>query len=194
MPVKCVLTIIIGCLFSVSCSSVSETVSKEKVSSGDSLKDKYAGGYTYGSSGGAVRSQSDKQSEYAGKSFGGTNDFSGKNFTTKNYANKRWAGNSDFASKRYAGNTSGDSFKHAPDFVQKQANYGGLVADGQGKNFGTDTLSKKNARERSGKFMEKPSSWYGERDNIEQPIVIQKSDQSAMSINQTREMLGRNSE
>lgn len=191
MSVKFIVVILSVCLCGVSCSKVSETVSSEKVSSGSDLKDKYAGGFSYGTSGGAVQSQSDKKSVYAEKDFGGTNDFSSKSYGTKGYDNKRWGGDTKFAKKQYGGGKSGEDFKHAPAFVKEQARYGGLEAAGLGKNFETERLSKSEAREVSRGLLDKTSSWYAKRDNFEKPIIIQQSDQTGLSIRKAREMLGR---
>jgi len=180
------------------CADKAQTVTRERVSSGDPLLDKYASNHGYAKTGGAVRSQSDKKSEYAGKTFGGTKDFSGKSYATSQYGSKRWGGgDKTFSNKKYAGRTDGSRFKKSPEFVQQQNRYGDMKANAQGKAFGVASIGKSNARENSGRRLSYKESWYAKRNNVKKPIIIPWKQQPGaakppgLSVGDTKTMMGR---
>ncbi|MDB9741899.1 hypothetical protein OAB00_03490, partial [Akkermansiaceae bacterium] len=105
-----------------SCAKSERTVTSETVISGDQLKDQFASGFSYGKKGGELSSKSDKESDFAGKSFGGTSSYTDKEFNRSDFATKRWGGNTDYNSKKYAGNTSTGYLSKAPAFAQDQFN------------------------------------------------------------------------
>ena len=171
----------IVCVALVSCGGSEQTVTKERVSHGDPLLDKYASNHGYAKSGGVVRSHSDEQSEYAGKRFYGSNDFSGKDYTTNGYATKRW-GNNKYAGKtRYAGNTDGSKYQYSPEFVQRQARQGEMVANANGQGFDAASVDRKISRANNARRMEHKQSWYAKRNNVADPVIIPWKEQNKLN-------------
>ena len=188
-------------LLFASCAKNEPEVTREKVSRGDPLLDKYASNHGYSKTGGEIRSNSDKKSEFAGKDFRGTNDFSGANYTTEKYASKRWRGDSKYKNKQYSGNTDASRYQHSPDFVQQQARYGEFVSNAQGERFNTSAYETLSSSENSGERLTYKDSDYAKRNNLSNTVILpwkeqqriqgEKKNLSELSVNDAKVILGR---
>lgn len=169
------------------------TVTKERVSHGDALLDKYASNHGYAKTGGMVKSTSDKKSEYSGRSFNGTSDFAGRDYTTKGYTTKNWGGNTSYANKAYKGGTKYDN---APEYAKRLARYNGMSKSTTDFSYRTSKINRTSALEQGSSRMVKTDSRYAKRHNLEDPIIIPWQQQNNMgySVDQTNQMLGRASE
>lgn len=172
----------------ISCSSSKKSVTREKVSSGDSLKDRFAGGYTYGKKGGVAKSQSDKESDYSGKSFSSSNDFNGKEYRSDTYATDRWGGNSSFNSKKYKGGSDVDFIKKSPAFAQHQAN----IKEGSwnDSNYQTSGFNSASAQERGRGTIDNSVSNHADRSKVVDKVILPWKSKNAMSINETKSIMG----
>lgn len=169
-------------------------VTRERVSHGDPILDKYASNHGYAKSGGQVRSTSDKVSRYAGKTFHGSSDFAGKDYRTSGYTTKRWGGNTSYANKAYQGGTRYDN---APEYAKRQAYYNGKSSSAQGSKYATNGYSTNSAYEQSGRRLTKSNNIYAQRNNLKDPVIIpwqQQNQHAGYSMQQTNEMLGRATE
>ncbi len=172
----------------VSCSGSKKTTTTEQVPNGGSLKDRFAGGYTYGKKGGVAKSQSDKQSDYSGKSFTGSNDFKGKEYRSDNYATDRWGGNSNFNSKKYQGGTDADFIKKSPAFAQHQASLKeGNWNDSDYKTSGFNSTSAQESRKNS---IDNTVSNHADRSKVIDRVILPWKSKNAMSINETKSIMG----
>lgn len=168
-----------------------KTVTRERVSHGDPILDRFASNHGYERSGGAVKSTSDKESQYARKSYAGASDFAGKSYTKKGYTTERWGGSKSYSDKAYQGNTKYDL---APEYAKRQARYSGMKSLAEGSAYSTKQVDSFSAREQAGKRMQKTENAYAKRHNLKDPIIIPWQKQNSTmgySVNQTNEMLGR---
>lgn len=172
----------------VSCASSKKTVTREKVSTGDALKDRFAGGYTYGKKGGTARSQSDKESDFSRKSFGGVNDFEGKKYKGETYATERWGGKSNYNSNQYQGGTDTNFINKSPAFAQHQADL--KKGTWNDSNYKTEGFKTSSAREGGNKSVNTSVSNHADKDKVIDPIILPWKSQNAMSISETKSMMG----
>ncbi len=81
--------------------------------------------------------------------------------------------------------------------MQKQARYGDMKANAQGKAFGVSSIGKSNARENSGRRLSNKESRYAKRNNVKKPIIIPWKQQpgapkpTGLSVGDTKAMMGR---
>lgn len=176
----------------VSCSNSDPVVTKEKVVSnaeGEALRERFASGYSYGKKGGAAKSQSEKTSDFAGKSFGGISDFSGKNYTGKTYSSERWGGGKSFLSKKYAGNKRSAYSDKVPDFAQKQIGNTQYASDskkaGKYGKYGVDA-----AREVSKSSIDNKVNTYADKSKQKDILIVPWQNQNTYSIEQTKSFMG----
>ena len=171
---------------------------REKVSYEDPLLNKYASNHGYQRVDGVTKSGSDKESRYAGKTYGETSDFTGKDYTTADYATKRWGGNkSVFGNSKYSGNKA---FSQSPDFVKQQAYYSGKKNSGSGSAYSINDYDVSSASESNTGKVVTGNSTYAERNNVKNPVILPWKKQAELtdhkgvkgvSVVQTRALLGR---
>jgi len=190
--------VLITCTILLASCANKTSVSREKVSRGDPLLDKYASNHGYAKVDGVVRSGSEKQSVYSNQEYSGSNDFSGKDYTTKDYASKRWSGSdSKYGAKSYSDNTIYDQ---APDFVKQQAYYSGQKNSADSTNYGKSNFGVSNARETGVSGVKSKASTYAQRNNVKDPVIVPLKDQgiltdhqgvNGISVAESRALLGR---
>lgn len=139
--------------------------------------------------------KSDLRSSLEGKTnhIASNRDFNGEDYTKKSYRKKRWGGNTIFNRKGYDGNTDASRFKSEPWFARKKANASGQTATSAGKAYGVDQFAAGNARESSSASIARTSDAETNvrRRVYKQPKITHWKDQGGLSVNDTKQRLGR---
>ena len=189
------LSLLIAGLFISSCASDS-SADKEKPATtlkplSQRLEEK--NGYTQDADGKWIP-QSDKRSqfEYQSKSQFADKQFKKSEYKTGDYKKTAWAGDKTYATQAYAGNTDASRLKTTSNLQSQNAKETNTNAKIPSP-YQTNQLTKNSAREASNKPLAKPSN-----DNIEnrraefnQPKIIDWQQQRAMSLDQSKGILGR---
>lgn len=144
---------------------------------------------------GSVKPNKDVRSQFDGKSeYLGSRDFKGKDYTTAKYNKKRWGKELSYANKQYAGKTDGSRYQYSPEFVQQQASAQGQLARVNGQNYaaGQYQAGAANVAKR-GAYMAKPSDAETDvrRRVYQQPDIMSKKDYAELSIEESRNLMGR---
>lgn len=146
---------------------------------------------------GSVKPNKDVRSQYDGKSeYLSARDFSGKDYTTAKYNKKRWGKDLSYANKQYAGATDGSKFEYSPQFVQQQAKAQGQVAQVGDKQYGAAQYNAGQANvAKRDTYLDRPSDAETNvrRRVYKQPDIITKQDYTELSIEESRNLLGRGS-
>ncbi len=157
----------------------------------DTTKDN---GYKTDASGNLVPKKGSKRSSFENKGespyFKG--EYGKKNFKTGEYTKKSWWGNKDYGRQEYAGNTDGSRFQKDSRFDGKGARESGNSADIPGP-YQTENYATGAAREAGKVDLTKPSNAETEnrRGEFQQPEIIDWREQRALSLEQSRGILGR---
>ncbi len=176
----------------VSCAS-KQTITNKKVRATSGVE-KYTGDYEYTKDkNGMIRATSDKQSDFSKKgAYAVSRDYKGKSYGKENYRKKRWGNNTGYNTKQYGGNLDGSQFKNSPHYVQKQALAGSRDSRFNRSEFGTNSVSKTNAREGSANTVKKGQSGYvSNRGDFSKKRVLSKKQYAELTIQQTNSLLGR---
>ena len=119
-------------------------------------------------------------------------EYSGKTYKAGEYAKKSWWGNKDYGSQSYTGNTDGSRFQQKSRLDGQSARETGSNAKIPGPyqtgNYGTSA-----ARESGKTNLSKPSDAATEsrRRVYEQPEIIDWKQQRAITLDQSKGILGR---
>lgn len=119
-------------------------------------------------------------------------EYGKKNFETGEYTKKSWWGNKDYGRQQYAGNTDGSRFQKNSRFDDKGAREAGDSADIPGP-YQTEGYATGAAREAGKDNLTKPFNTEIEnrRGEFQQPEIIDWREQRALSLEQSRGILGR---
>lgn len=151
------------------------------------------GGYTQDSKGN-WKSNSKKRSSFEsqGDSPYFKGEYGSKEYKAGEYTKKSWWGNKDYQPKQFAGNTDGSRFQKKSRFDGEGARESGSAAKISDP-YQTDTYATSNALEAGNSPIGKPSD--AETDNrrkaYQQPEVIDWREQRAMTLQQSKGILGR---
>lgn len=116
-----------------------------------------------------------------------------KEFNAQAYQKKSFWGDREYAKKVYAGNTDGSRFAKTSRFDGKGAREAGTAAHDAGKTYATNNYKTSAAREAGGKEIARtPDAETDIRRRVySQPEIVDWKDQRALTIEETRRMLGR---
>jgi hypothetical protein len=151
------------------------------------------GGYRQDSKGN-WKSNSNKRSSFEsqGDSPYFKGDYGSKEYKTGEYTKKSWWGNKDYQPKQYAGNTDGSRFQQKSRLDGQGARESGSAAKLPDP-YQTDAYATGSALEAGNSPIGKPSD--AETDNrrkaYQQPDVIDWREQRAMTLQQSKGILGR---
>jgi hypothetical protein len=138
--------------------------------------------------------KSDKRSSFEsqGRSTQFQGEYAKKAYKTGEYAKKSWWGNKEYGRKQYAGNTDGSRFQTKSRLDGKGAREAGNQAD-LPHPYETGTYATNAAREAGNQAISKPSDAETDirRDVYKAPPVIDWREQRALSLEQSRGILGR---
>ena len=135
----------------------------------------------------------EKRSPFEGKT---DPNFAGKSYKkteykTGDYAKKSWWGNKEYDRKAYDGNTDGSRFQTTSRLQGKGAREAGTAADIP-DNYQTGTYATGDAREAGKAPIQKGTSAAIEnhKDDYPQPEIIDWREQRALSVDQSKSILG----
>lgn len=138
--------------------------------------------------------KSDKRSSFEsqGRSTQFEGEYAKKTYKTGEYAKKSWWGNKDYGRKQYAGNTDGSRFQTKSRLDGKGAREAGNQADLPDP-YETGTYATNAAREAGNSAIAKPSDAETDirREVYQAPPVVDWREQRALSLEQSRGILGR---
>jgi hypothetical protein len=118
-------------------------------------------------------------------------DFKKQAYKTGDYAKKSWWGNKSYEPKAFAGKTDGSRFQKASALQGKGAREASRAADIP-DTYQTDNYATNSAREGSATSLEKTANELTEnrRRSFKQPEIYDWREQRAMSVDQSRGILG----
>ena len=138
--------------------------------------------------------KNDKRSSYesAGRPSQFNKEYQKKAYKTGEYAKKSWWGNKEYGHKEYAGNTDGSRFQKTSRLDGKGAREAGNQADIPDA-YETGTYATNAAREMGNNPISRPSDAETDirRRVYTPPEVIDWKEQRALSLEQSRGILGR---
>jgi hypothetical protein len=188
-------------LFAASCASKS-SADKSTASAPPkqkSMNERFGGGgrdpgsYQQDSSG-KFYIKDEKRSSFEGKTDA---NFAGKSFEKQeykagDYAKKSWWGNKEYERKAYDGNTNGSRFQTTSRLQGQGAREAGNAANIP-DSYQTGTYATGNAREASNAPIQKGTSAAidNHKDDYAQPEIIDWRQQRALSVDQSKGILGR---
>lgn len=186
---------LIAGLFISSCASESSAEKQKPAATLKPLSQRLEekNGYTQDADGKWIP-QTDKRSqfEYQSKSQFADKQFKKSEYKTGDYKKTTWAGDKTYATQAYAGNTDASRFKTPSKLQGQNARETNTTAKIPFP-YQTNQFATNSAREASNKPLAKPSN-----DNIEnrraefnQPKIIDWQEQRAMSLEQSKGILGR---
>lgn len=152
------------------------------------IAEKFGTSYQYGQN---------AQSQESGKFNRDNPEFKGrwqnKEFDAKPFQKKSFWGDREYAKKVYGGDTDGSRFAKTSRFDGQGANEAGVTSRDAGKNFATSDYKTAAAREAGGRKIDRTSDAEtdGRRRAYPDQDIIDWRDQRALSLEQTRRMLGR---
>jgi len=119
--------------------------------------------------------------------------YAGKEYKTGDYAKKAWLGGKSVDRKAYQGDTDGSRFVKNSRFDGQNAREGSQSAReaSQSANEGGQTYATGEARETKSKALPKPVDAESSNKRYPQPDIIDWQQQRALSIEQTKGILGR---
>lgn len=119
-------------------------------------------------------------------------EFTKKDFKTKDYSKKSWWGDTKYETKKFEGDTDGSRFQTASKFQNQGAREANTNAKLPGA-YQTSDYATSSAREGTSKRMEHTSDAETDfrRKVYGAPSVIDWREQRAMSVGQTKGILGR---
>jgi hypothetical protein len=119
--------------------------------------------------------------------------YAGKEYKTGDYAKKTWLGGKSVDRKAYQGGTDGSRFVKNSRFDGQGAREGSQSAReaSQSANEGSQTYATGEAREATSKTLSKPVDAESKDKRYPQPDIIDWQQQRALSIEQTKGILGR---
>ncbi len=137
--------------------------------------------------------KANKRSSFESKSefHGAHKDFKKQAYRTGDYAKKSWWGNKSYDRKSYAGKTDGSRFQKASTLQGKGAREASRAADIP-DTYQTDDYTTNTAREGSATGFKKTSNDLIEnrRKSFKQPEIYDWREQRAMSVDQSKGILG----
>ncbi|OYV07182.1 MAG: hypothetical protein CFE26_02365 [Verrucomicrobiales bacterium VVV1] len=120
-------------------------------------------------------------------------DYAKKEYKAGEYAKKSWWGSKEYERKTYDGAVDGSRFTKTSRFDGSEARDGKLSAREGGTTYETENYATSEAREASGKRMDRPSD--AETDSrrrvFQQPQIIDYRDQRKLTLQETKSFLGR---
>ena len=138
--------------------------------------------------------QTDRRSPYENKgaTYDSKKSFQKKDYKAGDYAKKSWWGNKEYDRKAYDGNTDGSRFETTSRLQGKGAREAGNAADIP-DNYQTGTYATGSAREAANAPIQKGTSAAIEnhKDDYAQPEIIDWRQQRALSVDQSKGILGR---
>jgi hypothetical protein len=150
-------------------------------------------GFVKDSSGNLVP-KSDKRSSFEsqGKNSQFSKQFSKKAYQTNDYTKKTFGGNKDYGLKQYGGNTDGSRFQTTSALQGKNTREAGQAAKIPGP-YQTDNYATSAAREAGAKRITSAPDDLTENRHaaFKQPEIYDYSSQRALSIEQSKGVLGR---
>lgn len=188
-----ILPLILGCLLFASCAS-ERTVSNQTTRATTGLN-KYNSNYEYAKDeNGLMRAQSSQRSQYESQvNHVNNRNFSGKNYSKNEFHAAGWKGNSTYQSVKYKGKTDGSRFKHAPQFVQNQANYNQKYSGTKSSHYSGNQYATGSAYRTGAAHVNKNPHHYAKdkTTNYSNPVIMSPRQQAQLSVKETNSMLGR---
>lgn len=134
------------------------------------------------------RSPFDSKGEVAGLK----KDYKKQDYQTGDYAKKSWWGNKDYDKKSYSGKTDGSRFKQASSLADQTASETGSSAKIP-SDYKTGTFATRSANESGAKEVRTSTNAAIEkrRKSYQQPNIIDWREQRALSLDQSKSLLGR---
>lgn len=137
-----------------------------------------------------------KRSQYEGKTstvIGG--DWGSKEYAAARYSKKEWAGSKDFQSKSYEGETK-NRWSESEWFLRKQAEEAGASSRLAQQNYRTENFQTQGAVEQGRvRVIDREGQAAAmEEKNFRPPLIIDKRDYSKMTVEDSKNLLGRDRE
>lgn len=193
-PTLLFLLFLVG-LFTASCASDSSGEKEKPAATLKPLSQRLEekNGYTQDADGNWIAQNAKRsQFEYQNKSQFADKEFKKSEYKTGDYKKTAWAGKKDYATQAYAGNTDASRFKTTSKFQGQGAREANSAANIPAP-YQTNQFATNSAREAANKPLAKPSNDNIEnrRSNFNQPEIIDWQEQRAMSLEQSKGILGR---
>jgi hypothetical protein len=117
----------------------------------------------------------------------------GRQYQAGDYKKKSWWGDRDYAKKVYGGDTDANDLKRDSRFGGESAREGSVAAREGGRAFGTEAYTTGQAREASGRRIDRPSdAETDERRRVfTDPDIIPWQQQNGMTIEDSKQRMGR---